>query len=241
MPSVRTTQSRKNVRLSARDRLLEPVWAVEVVDEPPFGDESGRVAGDEPRAEIVRQRRRHEDVTQRRREFDSDAGVGDAEFRRDVEFVAQFEKRRVAPERRVRPLDARGLERGAERRDGLHHVERVVGRRNRRRGALVGRPRADEHRLGLLEREHGFERLRVDGHCPVDSEIRLDRAEKLDAVRRRVEFLATLLVDLCEHRPRLVADADDRVRGQPDTVGLDADRGVRREREPASVGRLRRD
>src|SRR5699024_3081702 len=120
----------------ALDGALETDHPFEGVFEAHIRANTGGFARNDARAEIVREWCDHEHRAIRRRNLDRDPRFWRFESRQ-VEGITQFDGWRMAPERGIGTLRRVSFERRAERRDGLHQLFWIGGRRQRRRGMAV--------------------------------------------------------------------------------------------------------
>ncbi len=210
-----------------RDRPLE-LRRRQVVLEAGRGRPQRRpLAGDDPGAQVVGERRDREDVPVRGRHRDLDARLGRPGDLRNGEFVAELDRRRVSAQRRPGALGAGRLQRRPEGADRGHHVRRCRCRRDRRRRALVPRPGADPDRPQPVELDVRLDGELGDRQGAVEFEVGLDLRAQLEHVRSLAELDIVELVDLRDHPPRAVPDDDGHARGrQRDRSGGYADAAV---------------
>jgi len=223
------------------DALFEPVRCVECVFEPLVGHQPGWRARDDLGTEVVRQRRGSVDGVVRRGYLQSDARLGGLDRRRDVQFVAESDGRWMAAVRRERPFGRGGLERGPERADRVHHVDRVVGRRDGCGRPVVPGDRPDFHVSGTAKVDLDLDEVRSDLDRPLDDDVGFDLCTQLEDVRTLVDRLGVEVSDFGYHLAGLVPDADaDDVR-EHEFLGRHPNRAVDREQKAVGPSRCRGD
>ncbi len=116
---------------------LECVTRPEVVDPSALRQDAWGGSRTDLRSEVIREGRHFVDVPALFGDLDRDTGIRSFQTRGDLEAVAEFDQRGVAPERRIRPFRRCGLQRRPGPRDGRHQILDGGGGLNRSGRMLV--------------------------------------------------------------------------------------------------------